>query len=414
MSLNEENKARIDKYIEAHTDSKTGEHFPISLKGRRQMLDIYRLPTDMLFYNIKNGRFAAEYGEQVRREGGHLDPEKKGDEEEIKKLLLDINKGETKKTYDDLLVRGQWNCCIITVDGYLIDGNRRKAIISKLHSDTGQESWRYIEAARLDRSITPMDLWALEAGIQLGKDEIVRYGPINEMLKIREGKLAGLSEKEIVNALYGYDNEEEIREKLDRLDLIERYLEFVGRPKQYSLVKQKVEHFINLQNIIKNCRVRNYDPDKTVKIRRATFQLIREDVPHLDIRKINQMIDRDLNDAVSEIEEAGENLTPAVPTESDNVPRIDKEVSAAIDEFDSNEELSPTVTKFVNATDILDVNKAEGEGIRLLRRAEANLKALLDYRGDELSDPEASNLINKLDSHIRHIAKMSGNAKHGS
>lgn len=413
MSLNEENKIRIDVYIRQHPDSKTDEHFPISLKGKKQSLDVYRLPTDILFYNIKNGRFAAEYSENIRREGGHLDPENDKDATVIRNLLLDVNKGETTRTYNDLKIRGQWNCGIITIDGYMIDGNRRKAIISKLHADTGQESWKYMEVARLGGPITPVDLWALEAGIQLGKDEIVRYGPINEMLKIREGKRAGLSEREIVNALYGYDKEEEICEKLDRLDLIEQYLEFVNRPGQYSLIKQNVEHFVNLQNIIKNCNARDYDPDRTVKIRRATFQLIREGVPHLDIRKINQMIERDLADAVSEIESAGELLSHESRGFTDR-SLVDQQASDFIDEFDVLEAPTPTRTKFINATDILEVNKAEGEGMRLLRRAEGYLRALSEYRGNELSTTEASSLINKIDSHMKQIVKVLGRTKHDS
>ena len=408
MSPNEDNQTRIDGYIEAHPDAKTGELFPISLKGQKQSLEVYRLPTNMLFYNINNGRFAAEYSERMKREGGHLNPEKKDDEAAIRELLLSIDEGETKRTYRDLEIRGQWNCGIITIDGYLIDGNRRKAIISKLHADTGQESWKYMDVARLAGPITPEDLWALEAGIQLGKDEIVRYGPINELLKIREGKRAGLSEQEIVTALYGYDQEEEIHEKLARLDLIEKYLQFVGKPGQYSLVKQRVEHFINLQQIIKNCDARHYEPDRIVKIKHATFQLIREDVPHLDIRKINQMIERDLVEAVSEIESAGELLMPQGSSEPTDQTTIDKEVSDIIDEFEEADLPTPTKTKFINAADILEVNKAEGEGMRLLQRAEGYLRALLDYPGNDLSTTEASDLIRKIDSHVKHIVRTLG------
>lgn len=401
MSLNEQNRMRIDEYIQAHSDAKTGEHFPISLKGKKQSLDVYRLPTDILFYNIKNGRFAAEYGEIIKKEGGHLEPEKEEDAEEIKKLLLEIGKGETQRTYNDLKIRGQWNCGIITVDGYLIDGNRRKAIISKLFAETGQGMWKYMDVARLSGPITAEDLWALEAGIQLGKDEIVRYGPINEMLKIREGKHAGLSEKQIVTALYGYDQEEEIHEKLDRLNLIERYLKFVNKPQQYSLVKNSVEHFINLQKIIKNCKARGYDPDRIVKIQHTTFQLISEGVPHLDIRKINQMIEKDLADAVSEIESAGEYLNgrqmspPPDMNPDDNIP-------------------TPTKTKFINAADILEVNKLEGDRMRLLRRAEGYLQAVSKLPGSELTNDEASDLIDKINSHMYQIQKTIGKVKHDS
>ena len=394
---NVKNKTRIDKYVEAQPDAKTGALFPISLKGSRKLLDVYKLPTAMLFYNIRNGRFAAEYKETAKREGGYLNPENKADAKKIRQLLLDLNTGETQRTYSDLRIRGQWNCGIITEDGYLIDGNRRKAIISKLYEDTGQEEWKYLEVARLDGPITPEDLWALEAGIQLGKDEIVRYGPINEILKIREGIEAGMSKRSIVNTLYGYDKEDEISEKIDRLELIEQYLSFIGKPKMYSHVKQKVEHFIDLQNIVRECNSRRYDPDRIVKIKYVTFQLIKENIQHLEIRKIKQIIENDLTDAISEIEIAGAELKPATfqnPTSE-----------GPINADNGKEEMSITQTRFSNAVDILDVNKVKGEEVRLLGRAEKNLRPLLDYNGDVLSTPEASTLIKKITEHIASIAK---------
>ena len=403
--LNVENKTRIDTYINTNPDAKTGEKFPISLKGEKKLLDVYRLPAAMLFYNIRNGRFAAEYNEMIRKEGGYLNPEDRTDEEKIKRLLLSLDEGETKRTYNDLKIREQWNCGIITDDGYLIDGNRRKAIMSEIYKDTGQKKWKYLKVARLDGSVTPEDLWALEAGIQLGKDEIVRYGPINELLKIREGIKAGLSERAIVNALYGYDKEEEIRDKVDRLELIEQYLIFIGKPKRYSLVKQNAEHFINLQSIIKNCTRRSYRPDRIVKIKHVTFQLIMEGIQHLEIRKINQMVENDLDDAIQDIEKAWTDLTPAPPEDPTVHEMIERETSEIIDEFDSEseEDMSLTRTRFINATDILDVSNNEGKETRLLSRAEKNLRPLLHAKDDSLRTPEASELIKKIADYVQII-----------
>lgn len=407
VELNAENKTRIDKYIEDNPSSKIEERFPISLKGEKKLLDVYKLPADMLFYNIRNGRFAAEYSDMIRKEGGYLNPEDEDDEEKIRGLLLSLDEGETKRTYNDLKIRGQWNCGIITEDGYVVDGNRRKAIMSKIYMDTGQEEWKYLKVARLERSVTSEDLWALEAGIQLGKDAIVRYGPINELLKIREGIEAGLSKKAIVNALYGYDKEEEIQEKIDRLELIEEYLLFIGKPARYSLVKQNVEHFINLQNIIRQCNKRDYKPDTIVKIKRVTFQLIKENISHMEIRKINQMVQKDLEEAIQEIEKAGSDLRPTPPTDTTVDKVITRETHKIINEFEpDDEDISPTRVKFITATDILDVVNSEGEELRLLSRAEKNLKPLLQYNKDSLRTDDASVLIKKISRYIHEIEKM--------
>ncbi len=405
MSLNIDNKTKINKYISDHPESKLEQVFPISLKGQKKILKVYRLPTDYLFYNIRNGRFAAEYKELVKREGGHLQPEKKEDSNKIKQMLLNLDKTETKRTYDDIKIRGQWNCGVITEDGYVIDGNRRLSIISKLYDDTGLENWKFIDVARLDEPISAEDLWALEAGIQLGKDEIVRYGSINELLKLREGVKAGLSLKAIVKTLYGYEDEEEIQEKLNRLDLIEQYLKFMGIAEKYSHVKNRVEHFINLQNIIRECKDRDYDPELIVKIKNVTFQLIKEGIPHLELRKIRQMVEKDLTDAISEIKIAASELKPIKSTDKPD-ELITKETEAIIDEFDEKEqEYSTTWAHFVNATDVLDVSNNEGKEILLLNRAEKNLKPLLDYQGSDLSTPEAIALIEKIFRYAEQLKK---------
>ena len=405
MNLNTDNKTKINKYISDHPESKLEQVFPISLKGQKKILKVYRLPIDYLFYNIRNGRFAAEYKELVKREGGHLQPEKKEDSSKIKQMLLDLDKTETKRTYDDIKIRGQWNCGVITEDGYVIDGNRRLSIISKLYDDTGLENWKFIDVARLDEPISAEDLWALEAGIQLGKDEIVRYGSINELLKLREGVKAGLSLKAIVKTLYGYEDEEEIQEKLNRLDLIEQYLKFMGIAEKYSHVKNRVEHFINLQNIIRECKDRDYDPELIVKIKNVTFQLIKEGIPHLELRKIRQMVEKDLTDAISEIKIAASELKPIKSTDKPD-ELITKETEAIIDEFDEKEqEYSTTWAHFVNATDVLDVNNNEGKEILLLNRAEKNLKPLLDYHGNDLSTPEAIALIEKIFRYAEQLKK---------
>ena len=394
MDLRTDNKIRIDAYIQNQHDAYI-DTFPISLKGERKNLHVYRLPTDMLFYNIRNGRFAAEYKDLEKTEGGALRSENPDDATKIKQLLLNLDKTETDRTMNDLSIRGQWNYGIITQDGYVIDGNRRMAIISKLYDETGLERWKYLNVARLESPISPEDLWKLEAGIQLGKDEIVRYGPVNELLKIREGIEAGLTEKTIANSLYGY-SEDEITNKLNLLKLIDDYLKIVGIPQKYSEIKNRVEHFINLQQIIIQCKKNGYVPDKIIKIKYVVFQLISEDIPHLELRKIRDMIRKDLTDAITEIEVAGSQLKPTIPPASSFQEESKKE----------KQEMSQTYTHFINAKDILDVSNNEGKEILLLNRAEKNLRPLLDYSG-QLS-PEAITMIKKIGECVKQLQKKFG------
>ena len=73
---NPDNKKRIDVYIESN-DCEEKDSIPVILRGERKRLNVYRLPIELLYYNIRNGRFAAEYRNEVKKQGGDLVPEKK-------------------------------------------------------------------------------------------------------------------------------------------------------------------------------------------------------------------------------------------------------------------------------------------------------------------------------------------------
>ncbi len=63
----DDNRKRIDKYIDEH-DCKQKDYERIFVRGKKEILSVYRLPTEFLYFNIENGRFAAEYLEIKRTE----------------------------------------------------------------------------------------------------------------------------------------------------------------------------------------------------------------------------------------------------------------------------------------------------------------------------------------------------------
>ena len=84
---NIKNARKIDEYIKNNPNCKIQRVVPIKLQGQRKDLQTYRLTLDMTFYNIKNGRFAAEYADLKKKENRELDPINMEDSEKIKKLL---------------------------------------------------------------------------------------------------------------------------------------------------------------------------------------------------------------------------------------------------------------------------------------------------------------------------------------
>ena len=406
--MNQESKDRIDKYIKENPECEQRLVVPIVLKEERKEIPVYRLPIELLYYNIRNGRFAAEYKSLVKKHGGELKAEDPNDAKKIKDLLLSLDPSETSVTYDDIKVRGQWVPGIITEDGYVIDGNRRMAIITKLFEDTADGKFKYLLVGKPDEQIYPDDLWKLEASIQLGKDQIVKYGPINELIKLQEGVSAGISTKEIAKTLYGIDDVSEIEEKLDRLELIKEYLNFIDQPDDFEVAKGYHEHFIRLQEIIAAEKKMGTEPDLRVTIKQIVFQLILDGIQHLQLRDIKKMVRLHLIDSINELKKAKEYSKPK--KSEDKKVGLDEQVEKTIDPDkkanDEDEKIAtPTLTHFRNAADILDAEENKDQVLQLLKKAEVNLKTI-DPHSDDLKKSESKELIRKILNHVDSFDKM--------
>ncbi|MDG6998071.1 MAG: hypothetical protein JRN15_03040 [Nitrososphaerota archaeon] len=292
--MTEEPKSRyekiLDDWIDKHVDSKLGRREPFDLSGKRCELDVFRLPLKLLRYNIRNGRFAAQLLEYEARIGRHLSAEDEDDKVHIEKLLL-TDSNQTTYLEEDIKRVGQLRPGVITIDGAIIDGNRRAAVMRKLSAITGDEKYEFFEAVRLPSTVSPSDLWKIEAGIQLSTDLKVSYGPINELLKIKEGKESGLGFNQIALVLGGSNDANSVRAKLDRLKLIEQYLRFVGKPGYYLDAERRSEHFIDLQHVLAGKGYKVLEPSRKSEVIEAAFKLIFRGVPHMRIRSMRKIVD---------------------------------------------------------------------------------------------------------------------------
>jgi hypothetical protein len=122
------------------------------------------------------------------------------------------------------------------------------ATLEELYSEDPNKKWENLWAVRLPKDISEKDLWRIEAGLQLSKEKVADYGPVNNLLMISEGKKAGLSHSEIAASMYGW-TDKQVAADLERLDLIDIFLQFFGQPKNYGLIKRfrLHEHFIDIQ-----------------------------------------------------------------------------------------------------------------------------------------------------------------------
>ena len=93
-----------------------------------------------------------------------------------------------KRTLQDLGRKGQQRPGIVTLDGVIIDGNRRAMLLRRLEGKTNEK--QYFEAIILPDAYdeNEKEIVRLETQYQLGEDAILDYGPLEKYLKAKRLK----------------------------------------------------------------------------------------------------------------------------------------------------------------------------------------------------------------------------------
>ena len=69
MTFEESNAKILDEYIANNPQATLQKTHSVVLSGRSVDLQVYKIPLEYLVYNIRNGRFAAEYQELKNKKG---------------------------------------------------------------------------------------------------------------------------------------------------------------------------------------------------------------------------------------------------------------------------------------------------------------------------------------------------------
>ncbi len=275
----------IDNYLRAPMN----EYYPIAFRGQRTKLPVIRAGTRDLCYNIELGRLIIDRLTIIEIDGDR-DPEDPVLQEEIERRILAFKETDLLKR---LIKRdGQLEPGVVTADGYVINGNRRLAVLRSLARETGEDRFAYMDVAVLPEDATRPELYLLEATMQMTPETRVRYGPVTTMLQIRRGlQELGLEKERLAEAMNM--EVEELERHLERLALMDEYLAFIGRPGEFHLLEEgreeegregrgKNQHFIEIQNIKKQYERASY----WEAFLRHLFLLVAKGTTFDDIRKI--------------------------------------------------------------------------------------------------------------------------------
>lgn len=265
-------------------------------------LKVYEIPIGdrfetMLRFNLDNSRII-KHVLAARENGQELNPERKETQDFIRNILLNdkfYSKHAIKNLKEDLEHTGQLDPAIISCDGTIWNGNRRIAAIADMFKTTGDPKYSRVKAVFLPE-LTKKQLKQLEYRLQLAHDFKEDYDRVTLFLLCRARINEGWSYSELENSFKRRYTKKQIIEFIKQIDIIDKYLERIGRPKEYTTLGDKgVEFFTAVQSHI------DYEKNKrgtsAVEIDKITSEFfsaaVHKDSIYQDARNLSMVLKKD-------------------------------------------------------------------------------------------------------------------------
>lgn len=260
MPLN--NLARSEKIQEIYNGEKYGMKEILWNEGQMndaslQLMPYFKIPLEYLIYNADNGRILSRTL-AIKGQEEVIDPESEEGNSMIESFLEASDKSKNAKTEADIRKWGQKEVGIVTLDGIVIDGNRRLMTLNKISrnppKDKPGSDFKHFKAVILPIKLQDnfKEIKRLETIVQMGEDKKADYGAIEKYLQIKTSLEAGVSESEI--AEYMNEKVTKIQQYKKTLAEMEKYLDYLGYEYQYPQLFDREDYLISLANWMETYR----------------------------------------------------------------------------------------------------------------------------------------------------------------
>lgn len=237
--------------------------------------DVWQVPIELLRYRKDNGRIASDVLD-YERNFGPLDEKDDHAQEKIRDFLEKKDPERTGVLRKAIAHTGQQQPAIITCDGFLINGNRRKMVMDGLRKDNpNDQRYQYMKAVILpgkgDTGGPPtlLEIEKIENRYQLQSDGKSEYYGFDRALSIKRKMNLGFSIEEQLADDPGYvgATRKELKKAVDRcrkdyldpLECVDRYLQQFRREGLYRTVSKGVadpegrwQAFLDYSNTLNN------------------------------------------------------------------------------------------------------------------------------------------------------------------
>ena len=282
---------------------------------------VWEVPTELLRFRKDNGRITSDVLSYEKDKGPLLEKS-----EEAQKILREfLEKKDPEKTNEltnSMLHSGQREPAIVTADGFLINGNRRKVALDRLYEEKKDERFKWMKVVILpsieDEGGPPTlkEIEQIENRYQLQSEGKAEYYNFDRALSIRRKINLGmtleeqlrddpnytkLALKEFLNKVQQYEEE-----YLEPLNCIDRYLDQLRRPGLYYTISSGIsdregrwqaflDYYKHVRRKLDNDRKRvemGIEEDEKGDIEEIAFKIIRKrEFP--DMPKVHKIM-RDL------------------------------------------------------------------------------------------------------------------------
>ncbi|MBS1595550.1 MAG: hypothetical protein JST90_14635 [Bacteroidetes bacterium] len=292
-------------------------------KESNKVRKAYKVPIDLLRFRKDNGRIASDVLTWENSKGPLNETTDFG--QALLKRFLEFKDPEPTTDLTNLIIKdGQDEMAVITADGFLINGNRRKMVFDNLQEKfKGNEKYKYLKVVILpgpkDNEPLPtnIEIERLENRYQLIRTGKAEYYNFDKALSIKRKIDLGITLEEQLKddanffPLTGNALKRKIQEFEDEylkpLECIDKYLEYLKRPGHYNTISEgrgdsegRWQAFLDYYRIVykklndERQRIKlNIQEDEIGKIENVAFKIIRKrELSGLD-KKAHQIM-RDL------------------------------------------------------------------------------------------------------------------------
>ncbi|MFA5750955.1 MAG: hypothetical protein WC898_01555 [Candidatus Paceibacterota bacterium] len=410
---------------------------------------VVSVPINLLRYRKDNGRIASDvysYEKSIKV----LEEEDDDDQKILEKFLKDKDPDQTQNLKNSILHQGQDDPAIITCDGFLINGNRRKMVFQLLREQTHDPKFDRMNVVILPGKNDPggpptnKEIEQIENRYQLQKDGKSEYSNFDRALSIRRKIESGMSLEDQLSddpnfvSLSPSEFKKQVQkyeeEFLKPLGCVDRYLEDLGRDGYYRSISSGIgdregrwqaflDYYKSVRKKLENERERislGIEEDEVGRIEDVAFKLIRlREFPGQKVHNLMRGLPKYLSDDISKDELFALNrireLDPSETHDSDgkeddyeiidqkwrnkNSTEIIRRVRRAIDHSEHSDEMETPIELLKQALKKLEHRKMNPSSIGAGDLKEAMIIA-------EKVERKARELKTELYNYIKDIDKL--------